>query len=160
MLLIPLLWGYNLGQCEIDASWGNSPSIGGWTVWPRVIQHKERNLTKYWHLKFKHGLGQTQKRASSGSFSLSKVNLILSEIKLTMWKERLHKICTLSIPLFKTHLVLLRTKCFLSFSGCVFHKIVQNVLNNIFTEFKIFRWFSRDTFLCHTFRGSNISSCW
>ena len=32
MPVIRLLWGYNLGQCEIDASWGNSPSIGGWTV--------------------------------------------------------------------------------------------------------------------------------
>ena len=29
---------------------GNSPSIGGWIVWPAVIQHKERNLSKYWNL--------------------------------------------------------------------------------------------------------------
>ena len=27
---------------------GNSPSIGWWIVRPSVIQHKERNLTKYW----------------------------------------------------------------------------------------------------------------
>ena len=29
---------------------GNSPSIGGWIVWPLVIQHKQKNLTKYWDL--------------------------------------------------------------------------------------------------------------
>ena len=28
----------------------NRPSIGGWIVWPPVIQHKERSLTKYWDL--------------------------------------------------------------------------------------------------------------
>ena len=26
---------------------GNSPSIGEWIVWPPVIKHKERSLTKY-----------------------------------------------------------------------------------------------------------------
>ena len=57
-----------------------------------------------------------------------------------MWKERFHKICTLPIPLFKTHLVLLRTKFLLSFSGRAFPKIFQNVLNDIFTEFKIFSY--------------------
>ena len=56
-----------------------------------------------------------------------------------MWKERLLKICTLPIPLFKTNLVLLRTKCFLSFSKRVFPKIFQNVLNNLF----IYLWNSR-----------------
>ena len=29
---------------------GSSPSRGGWIVWPPVIKHKERNLTKYWDL--------------------------------------------------------------------------------------------------------------
>ena len=29
---------------------GNSPSIGEWIVWPPVIQHKDRSLTKYWDL--------------------------------------------------------------------------------------------------------------
>ena len=72
-----------------------------------------------------------------------------------MWKERFHKICTLPIPLFKTHLVLLRTKFLLSFPGRAFPKIFQNVLNDIFTEFKSFSWFSRDTFLCRTVGGSN-----
>ena len=27
---------------------GGSPSISDWIVWPPIIQHKERNLTKYW----------------------------------------------------------------------------------------------------------------
>ena len=27
---------------------GKCPSIDGWTVWPPVIQHKERSLAKYW----------------------------------------------------------------------------------------------------------------
>ena len=27
---------------------GNSPSLGGVIVWPSVIQHKEKGLTKYW----------------------------------------------------------------------------------------------------------------
>ena len=26
---------------------GNSPSIGGWSVWVNVIQHKDRSLAKY-----------------------------------------------------------------------------------------------------------------
>ena len=26
----------------------NSSLIGGWIVWPPVIPHKEKNLTKYW----------------------------------------------------------------------------------------------------------------
>ena len=29
---------------------GNSPLIGGWIVWPPVIQHKEKSRTKYWDL--------------------------------------------------------------------------------------------------------------
>ena len=29
---------------------GNSPSIGGWILWPTVIQQKERSLNKYWDL--------------------------------------------------------------------------------------------------------------
>ena len=29
---------------------GSSPSIGGWIAWPPKIQHKVRNLTKYWDL--------------------------------------------------------------------------------------------------------------
>ena len=29
---------------------GNSPLIGGWIVWPLVIQHKEKSRTKYWDL--------------------------------------------------------------------------------------------------------------
>ena len=29
---------------------GNSPSRGGWIVWTPAVQHKERNLSKYWHL--------------------------------------------------------------------------------------------------------------
>ena len=28
----------------------NSPSVGGWTVWPPLIQHKEKNPTKYLEL--------------------------------------------------------------------------------------------------------------
>ena len=28
---------------------GDRPSIGGWIMWPPVIQHKEKNLTKYWN---------------------------------------------------------------------------------------------------------------
>ena len=28
----------------------NSPSIGGWIVWPPVIQHKEKSLNKYRNL--------------------------------------------------------------------------------------------------------------
>ena len=27
---------------------GNSPSMGGWIVWPPAIQQKERSLNKYW----------------------------------------------------------------------------------------------------------------
>ena len=29
---------------------GNSPSIGGWSVWANIIQHKCRSLAKYWDL--------------------------------------------------------------------------------------------------------------
>ena len=42
---------------------GKSSSIGGWIVWPPLIQHKERSVTKYWDLtennnepRFKDGL--------------------------------------------------------------------------------------------------------
>ena len=28
----------------------NSPSLGGWIVWPPLMQHKSRSLTKYWDL--------------------------------------------------------------------------------------------------------------
>ena len=28
----------------------NSSSIGGWVLWPPVIQHYDRTLTKYWDL--------------------------------------------------------------------------------------------------------------
>ena len=27
---------------------GKSSSIGRWVVWPPLIQHKERSVTKYW----------------------------------------------------------------------------------------------------------------
>ena len=27
---------------------GKIPSVGGWIMWPPVIQHKERYLSKYW----------------------------------------------------------------------------------------------------------------
>ena len=29
---------------------GNSTSLGGWIVWPPVVQHKEKDLTKNWNL--------------------------------------------------------------------------------------------------------------
>ena len=32
---------------------GNRPSVGGWIVWPPVIQHSERCQTKYWDLTVK-----------------------------------------------------------------------------------------------------------
>ena len=42
---------------------GNSSSIGGWIVWPPVIQHRVRSMTKYWalirpnsELRFQDGL--------------------------------------------------------------------------------------------------------
>ena len=28
----------------------NNPAMGGWIVWPPVLQHKERNLTRLWDL--------------------------------------------------------------------------------------------------------------
>ena len=28
----------------------NNPSVGGWIVWPLVIQHNQKNLIKYWDL--------------------------------------------------------------------------------------------------------------
>ena len=29
---------------------GSIPSIGGWIAWPTLIQHKKKNLSKYWDL--------------------------------------------------------------------------------------------------------------
>ena len=29
---------------------GNSPVIGGWVLWPPIIQHKGRSMTNYWGL--------------------------------------------------------------------------------------------------------------
>ena len=39
-----------LERCGFNTSWGNSLSIGGWIMWLSVIQHKEKDLTKYWDL--------------------------------------------------------------------------------------------------------------
>ena len=45
---IQLLWRPNLGMLLGSVPAGdNGLSIGDWNVWPPVVQHKERLLTKY-----------------------------------------------------------------------------------------------------------------
>ena len=48
--VIHLLWRRNFETVGSIPFRGKSPSIGGWSVWANVIQHKDRSLAKYWDL--------------------------------------------------------------------------------------------------------------